>query len=261
MQKTIIQTFLLATATMLISACSDIPHDNDRLYLHGYVAIAGENTLEHTHKDMKDTQANESGSMQNAAIQLKNGDDIISQQAITLNQQWPQAYKLEFTPPQINEASDDLKLVFTLVNNADDQLLYQKKVTLNDPLLFSTQKDIVISPYSAETSENSEQQSENASQELALYESFQCENSNDLKAIIKDHYMIIAEPLIILPRTATLPEPIYSSADTLVSFHSNQQFHVKLAQQERVCELNEDSFSAWQNSQEKLKSITDKKDA
>lgn len=246
------QQLLSLSALAVITACSGIPHDEDSLYIHGFIAPLGDTVLSNTEagKDLK--------------ISLRKGGKVISEQQIKSAEHWPAAYKLEFHPPQLEQSddneenTDDLKISLTIETDASNNtLIYQKKITLDSPKLFSTGHNILVTPFSIEkpssNDTDSAEKKKNEDAYNALFTDFNCEDT-ELKAAMNMRFIVIAaNNEIIIPRSLTAPEPVFILSDTRLQFPQGQKFTYQQGKKTSQCDLAQDHFNPWQEAQDLAK--------
>ena len=225
--------FMCALCLSLLSACSYSPHDNDTLYMHGFVAPLNEI------------------SPSSITITLSHGDSIISTADIKPGGDWPIAYKLEFNPTQLN---DENSVLLRLEQEQDGKktLLYQRKVQLTQLDLFSTKKNIIFSANAVFDENNMSANNEN------LYQHFECEDQT-LIAKIEPFYILLKDGEKIAPKIVRSPPPIYAAESMYIKFYEDK-FTVENNGEIIDCRVNSDGYQPFQATQEVLEKIkSDKK--
>ena len=228
---------LSLSAAALISACSDIPHDEDSLYIHGFIAPLGDSPLSQL----------EAGEIM--TISLSKGDNIISEKNIKATDHWPTAYKLEFHPPQLealdDENTDESELKISITITSDDakaSLIYQNPIELDSPKLFGTDYNLLVTPYSVERSTDNEAYNK-------LFKTFSCEGL-EFKAAMNMNFIVVQDDNeMIIPRSARAPEPVYIINNTRFQFPEGQTFTYQQGNKEVQCELSATDFQPWQEAQ------------
>ena len=219
----------------LLNACSYAPHDNDTLYMHGFIAPLDE----------------VDSATYPLTITLSNGETVISTVDIKPGGNFPTAYKLEFHPPQLN---DDNSVLLRLEQEQKGKktLLYQREIQLTDLDLFSTKKNIIFSS-SAVFDENN--MSEN---DEKLYQHFECEDQT-LIAKIKPFYILLKDGEKIVPKIVRSPPPIYAVDRLFIKFYEDK-FTIEKNGEVTNCHVNSNGYQPFQATQETLKKIkSDKK--
>ncbi|NRB40587.1 MAG: hypothetical protein HRU20_19320 [Pseudomonadales bacterium] len=235
-----------AAALTLMVGCSNIPHDEDSLYLHGFIAPLGQTAL-------SQLPANST-----LKITLKSGDTIIDEENLNSGEHWPTAYKLKFRPAKLDENENDAPLILQLHIQAEEgqNLVYQKTVQLDNPELFGSDWNVLVTPYSIEKQQSEGEATTNTKDAYkALFETYQCEDGNkEISIALNADYIVIQNALeSIIPRTATSPEPVFMAANTRFQFDENRQFIYQSNNKESLCQLNDNSLHLWQALQEKVK--------
>ena len=243
------KTLITAASVGVLAACSHVPHDEDSLYVHGFIAPLGESSLSTLAADSR------------MHVILSKGDEVIGKQKITTAENWPSAYKIEFKPTQLEDQEGELVLSLELAGDKEQgaDLVYQKQIDLDDPRLFGTHVNMLVTPYSIKTtSENMEQADAENSSYDALFETFQCDGGKIQAALSTDYIVLNNGPQTIIPRVTSQPQTVYKIADTRMEFHKDSSFELERNNKSYRCELNENSEKLWQEAKTLVKEAEEK---